>query len=694
MRPRDAGESHQPSLLLGFPVTGKSADVTILSGSAPYAGVVLDSSVPHLDREFDYVVPEELSDAAQPGCRVKIGFAGRIMAGYISERRTHTSVRGALRPLSKVMSSQPVAQPVLMIARLIADRYAGTLSDVLRSAVPPRVARVDKEFADRTWPVARDGSAVERTGATSADTVSLQPELLKRYTGGGEFVHHLASGENPRAVLTSLGGYGQDDWAAEISEAINVALNSGRGALAVVPDARDLAVLEAALKERVGADRFVRLSAEDGPTPRYRNFLKLLHGDVRVAIGTRSAAYAPVRDLGLVCLWDDGDSLLSEPRAPYQHAREVLLLRAEYERSAVLLSAFSRSAESQRLVETGWAHSLQADRAALRGRAPRVLHTSDSFQSTIDPLAQTARIPHSAWRVAKTGLESGPVLIQVARAGFAPALACVGCRELARCSVCSGPLALSARGAVPTCRWCGHPENAFRCKQCGDSNVRVATMGAGRTAEDLGRAFPSFPVVSSSGDHIIDQIPDRPAIVVATPGAEPQTERGYAAALLLDGDIMLNRESLRASEEARRRWFNAAVLVRSAADGGTVAVTARDSMSVASLVRWDPAGAASRELAERREVGLPPAVRTASLTGSPESLAIFMDGLDLPHSVRVAGPVAVEDSRAVAASRLLLFFSFQDAAHVVRQLKERKSGQSTKHLTEPVHVRVDPSDAV
>lgn len=694
MRPQDEEESHQLCLLLGFPATGKPAGPTVPDGVAPYAGVILDSSVPHLDREFDYLVPEEMSDAAQPGCRVKVGFAGRSMTGYIAARREQTSVRRSLQPLSRVMSSQPVAQPVLHIARLIADRYAGNLSDVLRSAVPPRVARVDKEFAERTLTADGDGSAPPETGIESADVSVLQPHLLTRYAGGGQFAHHLASGETPKAVLTSLGGYGQENWAAEIAEAIGIVLNSGRGALAVVPDARDLAILCAALERRIGAERFVRLSADDGPTPRYRNFLMLLHGDVRVAIGTRSAAYAPVKDLGLVCLWDDGDSLLSEPRAPYQHAREVLLLRAEHERTAVLLSAFSRSAEAQRLVETGWAHSLQADRTVLRGRAPRVLHTSDSFQSTIDPLAEKARIPHSAWNVAKIGLESGPVLIQVARAGFAPALACAGCREAARCSVCTGPLALSARGAAPACRWCGHPEREFRCRHCGDTNVRMVTVGAGRTAEDLGRAFPSFPVVSSSGDHVIDQVPDSPAIVVATPGAEPATERGYAAALLLDGDTMLMRESLRASEEARRRWFNAAVLVRSAAQGGTVAVTATESMSVASLVRWDPTGAASRELAERREVGLPPAVRTAALTGSPESLTVFMDGLDLSHSVRIAGPVPVEDPRAANTSRLLLFFSFQDAGGVVRQLKERKSGQSAKRVAEPVHVRVDPSDGL
>ena len=70
------------------------------------------------------------------------------------------------------------------------------------------------------------------------------------------------------------------------------------------------------------------LIAEAGPAARYRAFLAALRGGVKVVIGNRAAAYAPVRDLGLVALWDDGDDLLSEPRAPYPHTREVLALRA------------------------------------------------------------------------------------------------------------------------------------------------------------------------------------------------------------------------------------------------------------------------------------------------------------------------------------------------------------------------------
>jgi primosomal protein N' (replication factor Y) len=463
---------------------------------------------------------------------------------------------------------------------------------------------------------------------------------------------------------------------------------------------------EEALRNRLGDDAFVRLTAEDGPTPRYRNFLRLLHGQVRVAVGTRSAAYAPVRNLGLVCLWDDGDESHSEPRAPYQHARDVLLLRSELQDCALLFAAASRSVESQRLVDSGWAQSISADRPTVRQLAPRVLHSADTYHAEREPLTHQVRIPPVAWRAAREGLQRGPVLIQVARTGFSPALACEDCREPARCRNCAGPLGQSGRGSAVACRWCGRPEHAWRCPHCAGGRLRSTVSGAARTADELGRAFPGAVVVSSSGDHILAEIDDSPRVVVATPGAEPVAPSGYAAVLLLDGNALLGRESLRSLENTLQRWFNAALLARPASAGGVVVVTADDDVAAGHLVRWDPAGAAARELALRTELGLPPAVRYAALTGSLEALAAFIDGLDLPSSCRVVGPTAVRAAAGPSATekpgqqsaggshRTLLFFRYRDAAEVVGGLRARRASLSARRTTEPVHVRIDAVDVL
>jgi primosomal protein N' (replication factor Y) len=165
-------------------------------------------------------------------------------------------------------------------------------------------------------------------------------------------------------------------------------------------------------------------------------------------------------------------------------------------------------------------------------------------------------------------------------------------------------------------------------------------VGAGRTAEELGRAFPGVPVRTSGGDAVLATVGPEPGLVVATPGAEPVAEGGYAAALLLDGWALLTRADLRAGEEALRRWLAAAALVRPAQAGGQVVVLADPgSRPVQSLVRWDPDGFADRELADRQASRLPPAARMASLTGGRDALRHLLEVAHLPGDAEVLGPV-------------------------------------------------------
>jgi primosomal protein N' (replication factor Y) len=671
----------------------------------PVAQVILESPLPHLDRVFDYYVPEEFDGEAVPGARVKVRFAGREHTGYIADRIASSEAKATLLPLAKVLSPQPVLTPeVLNLARAVAARLAGTVSDVLRAAVPPRAARVEKEFEaapapDPTAPPVPAGVPALPILPAAAGSGS-----FTRYVHGEAFLLHLAAGESPRAVMATVGGYGPRAWPEEIADAVAAVVPSGRGAVVVVPDQRDLARVEAALTRRLGEAAVARMTAEDGPTPRYRSFLRLLHGQAQVAVGTRSAAYAPVRNLGLVVLWDDGDDLHFEQRAPYQHVRDVLLLRAEQEGTAVLIASASRSTEAQRLVATGWARSIHAERSEVRRSAPRVQHATDAFQLARDPLAAQARIPHAAWKAAQDGLTRGPVLLQVARTGFSPATACATCRQPARCRHCTGPLAQQSRGGVPGCRWCGRPDPNWHCPTCGGTTLRATVVGATRTAEELGRAFPGVTVISSAGEHIVDTVPDAPAVVIATPGAEPVAAHGYAAVILLDGTAMLSRESMRAGEDTLRRWFAAAVLARPAGEGGLVVVSADDDTTAGHLVRWDPIGAATREAALRHELGLPPAVRYAALTGSREALAAFMEGIDTTLFLRTVGPVPAPPppGRIVerdagylsgdGASRLLLFFSYRDAARAVGALRTRRAVLSAKRTTEPVSIRCDALD--
>jgi primosomal protein N' (replication factor Y) len=278
----------------------------------------------------------------------------------------------------------------------------------------------------------------------------------------------------------------------------------------------------------------------------------------------------------------------------------------------------------------------------VRRFAPAVTAAGDDSELARDEAARTARLPSLALRTAREALGRGPVLFQVPRRGYLAALACERCHAPVRCR-CGGPAQLAGPRALPRCGWCGSPI-ARTCAHCGHDGLRALVTGATRTAEELGRAFPAVPVRTSGGSRIVTQVPDSPAVVVATPGAEPSADAGYAAAVLLDGWALLGRASLRAAEEALRRWMNAAALVRPGPEGGTVVVVADASLpAVQALVRWDPVTFAERELAERRELRFPPAARMASLSGPHGTVRALLDAAELPAGAEVLGPVPVPD---------------------------------------------------
>ena len=595
----------------------------------PVARVAVDISLPHLDRPFDYLVPAAMAEAALPGCQVRVRFAGQLTGGFLLERRAESDHQGKLGYLERVVSAEPVLTPEIAgLARAVADRYGGTMADVLRLAIPPRHAAASRSAASPALP--------HGAGARSGPVPARQAGSWSNYPDGPSFLSALADGRSPRAVWSALPGL---DWPDEIAQAMAAVVRSGRGGLVVVPDARDLRLVDAAMASALGSGRHVALTASLGPAERYRRWLAAARGEVAIVAGTRSAMFAPVPRLGLVVLWDEGDDLHAEPRAPYPHAREVLALRAHQARSALLFGGFARTAEAALLISTGWARPLEARRGVIRQLAPAVQPSGSEAELARDEAARSARLPSVALRTARAALAQGPVLFQVPRRGYLAAVACERCHTPARCS-CGGPAELPGPQAPLRCAWCGSAMPRS-CRRCGNQGLRALVTGARRTAEELGRAFPGVPVLTSGGSEVLDRVGGDPAVVVATPGGEPVAEGGYAGAILLDGWAMLGLASLRAAEEALRRWMNAAALVRSAAQGGAVVVVADAAQpAVQALIRWDPATFAERELAERAELRFPPVARMASLSGPPPAVASLLAATSLPPGAELLGPLA------------------------------------------------------
>ena len=563
------------------------------------ARVLLDSPLPQLDRLFDYEIPEELASEATPGVRVRVPLrsAGRVIDGFLVELGAPDASDRPLSQLEAVVSTMPVLPPRLYaLARRAADRAAGSAGDILRLAIPKRMVR-----AEKAWLAADPPSRPE----LPPDAVAWADDVLGEYPG---FVDALA--ENARLAVDAppqptllTDGAPVGAWAVLLAAAAVRVLADGRSAIIAVPDHRDRAQLEAVLQGWVPVDALVRDDAKQSGPTRYTAFLRTLADAPCVVIGNRSAVYAPVADLGLVALWDDGDPLFGEPLSPGVHARDAALLRQELDGGALVFAGHTRTTDVERLVGVGWVRELPATRR----RSPRVVLTAHR-----EGESRAARVPSAAFAAAREALSTGPVLVQVSRPGYAPVLVCASCRHPARCAHCGGPLHAARHGAVPTCTWCGRAANAWSCPECSSTMLRMASSGSERTADELGRAFPGTRVMVADGDHPVATVDERPALVVATRGAEPLAVGGYRAVILLDGDRMLMAEDLRIGESCLRWWSNAAAL---AAPGAPVHLVGVGGEVARALATWTQAGYARSELADRSPLRMPPTVRVAAVDG-------------------------------------------------------------------------------
>ncbi|WP_375003386.1 primosomal protein N' [Aeromicrobium sp. CTD01-1L150] len=638
----------------------------------PVARVVVDTPLAHLDRLFDYLVSEEMDDAVVPGCRVKVRFAGRLSDAFVVERAERTDHHGRLAPLAKVVSSEPVLTPdTLALCRDVADRWAGTLSDVLRLAVPPRHARAEAQ------------PSLEPDG----ELPPVVDDTWQPWPRGPEFIAELTAGASPRICWAALP---HRDPARAVAEAVLATLHSGRGAVVCVPDVRDVARWDAVFTDVLGPGRHVVLTGAQKPVARYRSYLAVARGTVQVVLGTRASAMAPVRDLGLVALWDDGDDLFAEPRAPYPHAREVLLTRVARQGCGLLLGGFARTAEAQSLVESRWCSDVVAEPTTRRRAWPRVDVTDGSYEG-----AAPARLPREVFAAIREA--AGPVLVQVPRRGYRASLACQDCRTPARCRSCEGPLVQPGRDRAVTCRWCATQVSSWRCAECGSGRLRAPVVGQLRTAEEYAAAFPRRTVVTSGGSAVLDEVPDgtdgQDVVVLATPGAEPRVQGGYDLVVLMDTWLVLARDDVRVSEEAHRRWLNALALGRQTRR----AIAVGDPVLLQALVRADPVGLAERELATRVETHLPPAGRLAVVEGPREDVEPLSARTWTPHT-EVLGPVPADlwaregrrgSGRAENAVQLVLRAPRREGLALAAALKAVQAERSAAKLA-PLRVRVDP----
>jgi len=541
------------------------------------AKVRFPSPLPQLDKEFDYLVPVDLHNQVELGSSVKVPFGpgGKLKLGFVTALAMESEHSDKLLSVEGIESASPViTQNQLELCLAVAKRQAGTMGELLGTAVPKFSARAAKNFYAGS--LQENAPEIETASSPLAKFV----ELNRRVYLKPELV---CDEDDPKS------------WANTFAVLCIAEYQKGRSSLVVLADFSDMELFEEALGRLNGKSIANRHSSSDSGSIRYTNHLKSIR-DVAINYGVRSASFAPATNLGLILLWNDGDDSHTEQSSPYWNSREVLLQRAELEQSKLVIGSYSPSAEVIRLLEMEFLAKYFSPTSALEVRVSKSNERLD---------AQSFALISNALKEGKS------VLVQIANSGWASSLACVGCKEIRRCPNCDSSIWIDPAGKF-RCRNCKAYEALQPCT-CGKIGTRPTRLGASAIAAQLAKSFPNATVVNSNGDNRVTKVQGSGILAVATPGAEPIATGGYAVVLLADAANMIGAPRLRALEQSLARWSAAISLANSEAK--IIFVGIKDKLAQQMEV-LDFYSAVRDDYLDRLELGLPPATRIASITVS------------------------------------------------------------------------------
>lgn len=645
--------------------------------SDPIARVIPEVSVFHLASGLDYTIPARLQSKVQPGCLVSVKIAGKLVHGRVRDIREAEPTQQRLRPISRVLSPHAlVSENSFALLEKVAGRYAGNLSAVLRQAIPPRRANIEKEFFESLVPVSAETKEA-KLGELTEDSTA-RDALVASYPGGTALLESLQQGQASRVVWQALPEPDLPAPFSQISQLISHSLSTGGSVLCLFPTSKLAQDFAAYWRENapIGAPSALEYHSDLGANARYRAFLECRFGHASLVIGTRSAIFVPLKKLSLLLIWDEAAETYQEKSAPYWHTRQVAMLRSQREKASLILGSFSRSPQAQALVMSTWARELVPETHQLS--MPKIF--TPEYENRDDPSLGHSGLSSTALQFLRRGLKNGPVLIQAPRKGGRGGLSCANCLAPVRCPQCLGRVEQLRTKFI--CHSCGH-HFRFSCPRCGAKSTRASVRGHQQIGSELAAAFPRVPVYNCDADNSLNLVSAKPALIVATAEQEPVAKGGYLAALLLDAGMLLSLDRIWAAEEALRRWANAAAKV---APDGQVMLTGDPGQRLANTFKHRTFSSwASQELAERAEVGIPPTAALAVIRGQEDALRRFLAEANFPGA-QVIGPVRQDEHfQVLVRSRL------DQGEHLHEELRRLQAVASRKKWGQ-IQVQVDPQD--
>jgi primosomal protein N' (replication factor Y) len=615
-------------------------------------GEVLRLALPALEREQVRSLRAQGELSLDTGAREvggrKVAFARATAA--IEPAGSLRGQQAALLALLRATGEQPVAR--------LTDQFGNARAAIARLASLGLVEVEQKEIprgSPFAGPEARDQAPALNAAQASA---------VARIVGAMAQAEHALvapAGESPREgrdrafLLFGVTGSGKTE---VYLQSIAACLERRRGALVMVPEIALTPQLVSRFRARFGDDLAVVHSAL-ADADRHAMWTRLRAGEVRVAIGARSALFAPVPDLGLVIVDEEHDSSFKQEEGVRYHARDMALLRAHRARATVVVGSATPSLEAVELVRRGkLAELVLPDRAVAEATLPAVTIV-DLRRNGAGPSGnRLLSLPlHRA--IEQTLAAGEQVILFLNRRGFAPSVVCAACGMVETCLSCSVALTYHrGRGAGMRCHYCDfHGPLPAACSACGASALELEGLGTERLEDDVVAAFPAARVARLDRD--VASGTRSEAIIARMRAGEidilvgtQMVTKGHdlpnvTLVGVLNADAALSLPDFRAAERGFQLLVQVAGRAGRRERPGRVLIQTRtpEHAAIQFAARHDVRGFWARELADRREVAYPPFSRLALLR---------LDALSEDHARDAATKLAVlaKATKEVGARRV------------------------------------------
>ena len=548
-----------------------------------FASVYPLVSTRSLARPFTYTV----ENGVRKGSVVAVSLHGAQRRGVVVGVGDDAPAGIDARPVDRVVDEIP---PTLVdLALWVADYYGSTPGRALGLVAPEKRAR----RAERPSPAARDSLAGEAPPRELSDA---QSRALSRVLDAAE------GGRHALFLLYGATGSGKTEI---YLQACAAALDRGRGAIVLVPEIALAPQTVGRLRARFG-DRVAVLHSALTEAERRDERERIASGAAPIVVGARSALFAPVRDLGVICVDEEHDSAYKQESDPRYDARSVAAKRAALDGAVVLYGSATPRPES-------WARLERLELGGrIAGRLPPV---------RIVDLRREAGYPISApllSELAGIAEGGGKAILLLNRRGMAAALHCRACGTTLRCPACDVALVLH-QGSVLRCHHCGHAEpSPTTCPSCASPDVMRLGAGTQRLERELARVVPELERIRLDADAV-----RRPGAVTAALRRFADTDRavlvgtqmvakghhfsGVALAAVVDADTGLGHPDFRAEERTFQLLTQLAGRSGRDAPGRVLVQTFQpDARAITYAARHDVTGFLEGELERRRELGYPP----------------------------------------------------------------------------------------